>query len=129
MNLSAIWVKRPVMTVLVMLSILFFGIICYRNLPVSDLPSIDFPVIVVSAAYPGASPEVTAAMVATPLEKQFSIIPGLEAMTSMSQQGFTQIVLQFALEKNMTARRTTSMPPSTPPRANCRKTCPARRLT
>ncbi|MDD5628152.1 MAG: efflux RND transporter permease subunit [Elusimicrobia bacterium] len=101
MNLSEIWIRRPVMTVLVMVTILFFGAISYKLLPISDLPTVDFPIIVVNASLPGASPEVMAASVATPLEKQFSSIAGLEAMSSKNSQGTTQIVLQFSLDRNV----------------------------
>lgn len=84
MNLSEIWIRRPVMTVLVMISILFFGIISYRQLPINSLPSVDYPTIQVNAQLPGASPETMASTVASPLEKQFSKIQGLEAMSSQN---------------------------------------------
>ena len=100
MNLSEIWIRRPVMTVLVMVFILFFGLVSYKALPISDLPTVDFPIIVVNAALPGASPEVMASSVATPLEKQFSSIAGLDAMSSKNMQGSTQIVLQFSLDRD-----------------------------
>ncbi len=89
------------MTTLVMLAILLFGIIGYRALPVSDLPNVDFPTIAVSASLPGASPETMAASVATPLERQFSTIAGLDSMTSTNSLGGTQITLQFALSRNI----------------------------
>jgi len=91
------------MTSLVMISILFFGFIGYRNLPVNDLPQMDFPTIQVNAALPGASPEIMAATVATPLEKKFSTIQGLESMTSASTQGATSITMQFTLDRNIDA--------------------------
>ena len=91
------------MTSLVMISILFFGVIGYRNLPVNDLPQMDFPTIQVTAALPGASPEIMAATVATPLEKKFSTIQGLESMTSASTQGATSITMQFTLDRNIDA--------------------------
>ncbi len=91
------------MTSLVMISILFFGIIGYRNLPVNDLPQMDYPTIQVSASLPGASPEVMAATVATPLEKKFSTIQGLESMTSTNTQGSTSITMQFSLDRNIDA--------------------------
>ena len=103
MNLSGIFIRRPVMTTLVMLGILFFGVIAYRMLPVSDLPNVDYPVISVSAGLPGASPETMASAVATPLEKQFTTISGIEAMTSTSGLGSTSITLQFALDRNIDA--------------------------
>jgi HAE1 family hydrophobic/amphiphilic exporter-1 len=91
------------MTTLVMFGILLFGITGYRLLPVSDLPNVDFPTIQVTASLPGASPETMASAVATPLEKQFSTIAGLDSMTSSSRLGTTQIVLQFNLSRNIDA--------------------------
>ncbi len=91
------------MTTLVMLSILFMGIAGYRLLPVSDLPNVDFPNIVVSVLVPGASPETMASAVATPLEKQFSTIAGIDSMTSINAQGLTQINIQFNLSRNIDA--------------------------
>ena len=91
------------MTTLVMVAILFFGIVAYRQLPVSDLPNVDYPTISVSASLPGASPETMAATVATPLEKQFSTIAGIDNMTSTSSLGQTQIVIQFSLDRNIDA--------------------------
>ena len=91
------------MTTLVMLSILFVGIAGYRRLPVSDLPNVDFPTIVVSANVPGASPDTMASAVATPLEKQFSTIAGIDSMTSINAQGLTQITIQFNLSRNIDA--------------------------
>ena len=103
MNLSEIFIRRPVMTLLVMVGILTFGVVAYRQLPVAQLPNVDFPTIQVRAELPGASPETMAAAVATPLEKQFSTIAGLEQMTSSSTQGTTQITLQFALDRDIDA--------------------------
>ena len=91
------------MTTLVMLSILFVGIAGYRKLPVSDLPNVDFPTILVSANVPGASPETMASAVATPLEKQFSTIAGIDSMTSTNAQGLTTITIQFNLSRNIDA--------------------------
>ena len=91
------------MTTLVMVAILFFGLVAYRQLPVSDLPNVDYPTITVTAALPGASPATMAATVATPLEKQFSTIAGIDNMTSTSSLGQTQIVIQFALDRNIDA--------------------------
>jgi len=102
-GLSDIFIHRPVMTTLVMFGILLFGITGYRLLPVSDLPNVDFPTIEVTATLPGASPETMASAVATPLEKQFSTIAGLDSMTSSSRLGTTQIVLQFNLSRNIDA--------------------------
>src|ERR671929_1647773 len=103
MNFTELFIRRPVMTTLVMAGILIFGLVAYRQLPVSDLPAVDYPTISVSASLSGASPETMASSVATPLEKQFSTIPGVEAMTSTSSQGSTQITLQFALSRNIDA--------------------------
>jgi len=103
MNIADIFIRRPVMTTLVMSGILLFGIMGYRLLPVSDLPNVDFPTIQVSASLPGASPDTMASSVATPLEKQFSTIAGLDSMTSSSGIGSTSITLQFALDRNLDA--------------------------
>ena len=103
MNFCEIWVRRPVMTVLVMAGILIFGLAAYRLLPVSTLPNVDFPTIQVSAELPGASPETMASAVATVLEKQFSTIPGIDEMSSVSSQGTTRITLQFALDRDIDA--------------------------
>jgi HAE1 family hydrophobic/amphiphilic exporter-1 len=102
-NFCEIWVRRPVMTVLVMAGILIFGIAAYRLLPVSTLPNVDFPTIQVTAELPGASPETMASAVATPLEKQFSSIAGIDEMTSVSGQGVTRITIQFALDRDIDA--------------------------
>jgi len=103
MNIAEPFVRRPVMTTLVMAAILIFGIVSYRALPVSDLPNVDFPTIQVSANLPGASPETMASAVATPLEKQFSTIAGVDSMTSSSSQGSTSITLQFNLNRDIDA--------------------------
>jgi hydrophobic/amphiphilic exporter-1 (mainly G- bacteria), HAE1 family len=101
MNIAELFIKRPVMTTLVMLAILFFGSVAYTKLPVSDLPAIDYPTISVNASLPGANPETMASSVATPLEKQFSTIAGLDVMTSSSGQGGTGITLQFTLDRDI----------------------------
>ena len=101
MNIAEIFIRRPVMTALVMMAILIFGIMGYRLLPVSDLPNVDFPTILVSASLPGATPETMASAVAQPLERQFSTIAGLDSMTSTSQQGGTSITLQFSLSRSL----------------------------
>ncbi|MDS4030668.1 MAG: efflux RND transporter permease subunit [Candidatus Contendobacter sp.] len=101
MQLPELCIRRPVMTTLLMAAFLIFGVIAYRALPVSELPSVDFPTISVTAALPGASPETMAAAVATPLESQFSTIAGLDSMSSTSAQGSTSITLQFALDRNI----------------------------
>ena len=103
MNISEIFIRRPVMTTLIMLAILLFGIISYQLLPVSDLPNVDFPTILVTASLPGASPETMASSVATPLERQFSTIAGIDSMTSISSIGSTQVTLQFTLDRNIDA--------------------------
>ncbi|MGZ3502009.1 MAG: efflux RND transporter permease subunit [Gemmatimonadaceae bacterium] len=101
--MTALFIRRPVMTALVMIGILFFGAASYRRLPVSDLPSVDFPTVQVNANLPGASPETMAAAVATPLEKQFSTIAGIDNMTSSSQLGSTSITIQFSLDRSIDA--------------------------
>jgi hydrophobic/amphiphilic exporter-1 (mainly G- bacteria), HAE1 family len=103
MNVSARFIRRPVMTILVMTAIVLFGFIAYQRLPISDLPTVDYPTITVSASLPGASPATMASAVATPLEKQFSTIAGIDAMTSTSSLGFTAITLQFSLSRNVDA--------------------------
>jgi hydrophobic/amphiphilic exporter-1 (mainly G- bacteria), HAE1 family len=124
MNLSALFIKRPVTTTLIMLGIMVFGAMAYRQLPVSDLPTIDFPTINVNAGLPGASPETMASAVALPLEKQFASIAGLNSVNSTSSLGRTNIVLQFDLSRNidaaaqdvqsMIARAQRSLPPQMP---------------
>ncbi len=103
MSIPSLFVRRPVMTVLVMMGILVFGAISYSMLPVSSLPNVDFPTIEVTANLPGASPETMASAVATPLEKQFSAIPAIDSMTSISATGVSRITLQFALDRNIDA--------------------------
>src|SRR5262245_23780470 len=100
---TELFIRRPVMTWLVMAGILVFGLMAYRALPVNDLPNVDFPTIQVMATLPGASPDTMASAVATPLEKQFSTIAGVDSMTSTSAQGLTQITIQFSLERNIDA--------------------------
>ena len=101
--MTELFIRRPIMTTLVMLAILLFGVMGYRKLPVSDLPNVDFPTVLVTASLPGASPETMASSVATPLEKQFSTIAGLDAMNSSSGLGLTQITLTFTLDRNIDA--------------------------
>ncbi|PWT99447.1 MAG: acriflavine resistance protein B [Terriglobia bacterium] len=103
MNITELFIRRPVMTTLVMSGIVLFGVMGYRGLPVSDLPNVDFPTIRVSAGLPGASPETMAASVATPLERQFSTIPGIDSITSSSSRGSTAITLQFTLDRDIDA--------------------------
>ena len=95
MNIAEIFIRRPVMTTLISLAIVLFGLMAYRYLPVNDLPNVDFPTIVVNANLPGASPDTMASSVATPLEKQFSTIAGLSSMSSNNIQGSSSITLQF----------------------------------
>ncbi|MCC7498565.1 MAG: efflux RND transporter permease subunit [Bryobacterales bacterium] len=101
MNLSEIFIRRPIATTLLMVAIAFFGLVAYRSLPVSDLPNVDLPTLLVTAALPGASPDTMASSVATPLENQFSTIAGLQSMTSMNSLGSTQVVLEFDLSRNL----------------------------
>ncbi len=135
MNISEPFVRRPVMTVLVMIGILVFGVIAYRLLPVNALPNVDFPTIQVQAQLPGANPDTMASAVATPLEKQFSTIAGVDSMTSTSTDGITTITLQFALDRNIDAAAqdvqsaiaaaARSLPPSMPNPPTQRKVNPA----
>jgi hydrophobic/amphiphilic exporter-1 (mainly G- bacteria), HAE1 family len=110
MNLSEIFIKRPVTTTLIVLGIMVFGIMSYRLLPVSDLPAIDFPTIQVGAGLPGASPETMASAVALPLEKQFATIAGVTSINSTSSLGSTNITLQFDLSRNIDAAHRTCRP-------------------
>jgi HAE1 family hydrophobic/amphiphilic exporter-1 len=105
-NFSETFVRRPVMTSVLTLSVILFGILAYSRLPVNDLPAVDYPVIQVQADYPGASPETVANNIATPLERQFMQINGLELVTSKSTQGHTSITLQFDLNKSIDAAAT-----------------------
>jgi len=102
-NISDLFIKRPIMTSLVMLAVMIFGIFAYRILPVNDLPNIDFPTIQVTSNLPGASPETMASAVATPLEREFSTIAGLDSMNSTNGQGISIITLKFALERDIDA--------------------------
>ena len=105
-GLSRPFIHRPVMTMLLTASIIVFGVLTYNQLAVNDLPAVDYPVIQVSVSYPGANPETMANTIATPLEKQFTQIPGLDLTTSTSSQGNTQITLQFDLSKGIDAAAT-----------------------
>ncbi len=135
-NLSEIFIRRPVMTTLLMSAILLFGIMAYHKLPVSDLPNVDFPTIQVNASLPGASPETMASAVATPLEKQFSTIAGVDSMISSNAQGSTQITLTFSLDRDidsaaqdvqsMISRATRSLPTDMPSPPSYQKVNPAR---
>jgi HAE1 family hydrophobic/amphiphilic exporter-1 len=101
MNLSRLFIERPVMTALACFAILLFGVIAFRALPVAALPSVDYPTIQVNAAGPGANPETMASSVATPLEREFSTIAGVQSMNSTNSQGSTQITVQFTLERKI----------------------------
>src|SRR6266704_6805092 len=103
MNLSRIFIERPVMTALVSFAILLFGAIAFRVLPVAALPSVDYPTISVGAFVPGASPETMASTVATPLEREFSTIAGIQQMSSVNALGSTSITVQFTLERKIDA--------------------------
>jgi hydrophobic/amphiphilic exporter-1 (mainly G- bacteria), HAE1 family len=106
MNLSEPFIRRPVMTAVLTLSVILFGLLSYSQLPVNDLPAVDYPVIQVQVGYPGAAPDTIANNIATPLERQFMQINGLEVVTSKSTQGVATFTLQFALEKNIDAAAT-----------------------
>jgi hydrophobic/amphiphilic exporter-1 (mainly G- bacteria), HAE1 family len=135
MNIAEPFIRRPVMTTLVMGAILLFGILGYRALAVSDLPNVDYPTIQVTATLPGASPDTMASAVATPLEKQFSTIAGIDSMTSTSQLGGTSITLQFSLSRNIDgaaqdvqaaiARAQPQLPPNMPTPPTYNKVNPA----
>src|SRR5690606_38533774 len=103
MNLSKIFIERPVATTVLVAAIVIFGFIAFKSLPVSDLPNVDFPTIQVTAELQGANPEVMASTVATPLERQFSQIAGVTAMNSVNSTGRTRITLQFSLERQIDA--------------------------
>jgi HAE1 family hydrophobic/amphiphilic exporter-1 len=106
MNLSEPFIRRPVMTAVLTLSVILFGVMSYFQLPVNDLPAVDYPVIQVSVGYPGASPDTIANNIATPLERQFMQINGLEVVTSQSTQGVATFTLQFSLDKSIDAAAT-----------------------
>jgi hydrophobic/amphiphilic exporter-1 (mainly G- bacteria), HAE1 family len=103
MNIADIFIRRPIMTSLIMIAIFIFGVVSYRLLPVNDLPNVDFPTIQVNASLPGANPDTMAAAVATPLENQFSTIAGVDSMTSTNGVGSTRITLQFTLDRSIDA--------------------------
>ncbi|HXA51025.1 MAG TPA: efflux RND transporter permease subunit, partial [Candidatus Acidoferrum sp.] len=103
MNFSRIFIERPVMTALLSLSLLLFGGIAFRALPVAALPSVDYPTIQVTASVPGANPETMASTVATPLEREFSTIAGVDSMSSSNSLGTTSITVQFTLDRKIDA--------------------------
>ncbi len=135
MNFAEPFIRRPVATTLLVCSILIFGVMGYRLLPVNDLPTVDFPTIQVNANLPGASPETMAASVATPLEKQFSTIAGVSSISSSNSQGSTSITLQFDLSRSidaaaqdvqaMIARAQRQLPPGMPSPPSFQKVNPA----
>jgi HAE1 family hydrophobic/amphiphilic exporter-1 len=135
MTVPELFIRRPVMTTLVMVAILLFGTVSYFYLPVSDLPSVDYPTIQVSASLPGASPETMASSVATPLERQFSTIAGLDSMSSVSALGLSQITIQFSLSRDIDAaaqdvqaaiaRAARQLPPNMPSPPTYNKVNPA----
>ena len=135
MSVPELFIRRPVMTTLVMSGILLVGLIGFLQLPVSDLPSVDYPTINVSVNLPGASPETMASSVATPLEKQFATIPGVDSMSSISAQGVSQITIQFSLDRDIDAaaqdvnaaiaRAAKQLPPNLPTPPSYRKVNPA----
>jgi HAE1 family hydrophobic/amphiphilic exporter-1 len=134
-NLAGLFIRRPVATTLVMAAILIGGIAGYRLLPVSDLPNVDFPTILVSSSLPGANPETMASAVATPLERQFSTIAGLDTMSSVNALGVSQITLQFSLARDIDAaaqdvqaaiaKTASQLPPSMPTPPTYQKVNPA----
>src|SRR5215813_13056036 len=102
-SVSSLFIRRPITTTLIMAGIVIFGLVGYRALPVSDLPTVDYPTISVNASLPGANPETMASSVATPLERQFSGIAGIDSISSTNSQGSTSITLQFNLTRNIDA--------------------------
>src|SRR6266705_5188224 len=102
-SISELFINRPISTILIMVGFVLLGLIGYRALPVSDLPTVDYPTINVSANLPGANPETMATSVATPLERQFSGIAGIDSINSTNSQGSTSITLQFNLSRNIDA--------------------------
>jgi HAE1 family hydrophobic/amphiphilic exporter-1 len=135
MNIADIFIRRPIMTSLIMIAIFIFGVASYRLLPVNDLPNVDFPTIQISANLPGANPDTMAAAVATPLENQLSTIPGVDSMTSNNGVGTTRITLQFNLDRDIDAAAqdvqaaisaaTRSLPKNMPTPPSFRKVNPA----
>jgi HAE1 family hydrophobic/amphiphilic exporter-1 len=137
MHISRIFIERPIMTSLVMFAILLFGWVGYRALPVAALPTVDYPTVQVNAALPGANPETMASAVATPLEREFSTIAGVETMSSTNVQGLTTITVQFSLERSIDAaaqdiqsaisKAGGQLPPNMPRPPSFQKTNPAER--
>jgi multidrug efflux pump len=132
-NISAPFVRRPIATSLLAAAVILAGLAAYRSLPVAPLPRVDFPTIQVQASLPGGSPDTMASSVATPLERRFGRIAGLNEMTSVSSLGGTSITLQFDIDRDVTgAARSTPPAPSSPrtsraARTTARSTPPTRR--
>src|SRR6267142_4679863 len=134
-GISELFIHRPITTTLVMVGILLFGLIGYHSLPVSDLPTVDYPTINVSASLPGANPDTMASSIATPLERQFSGIAGIDSINSTNSQGSTSITLQFDLSRNIDAAAQDvqtaisaalqQLPPGMPSAPSLRKVNPA----
>jgi len=103
MNVSRIFIVRPVATTVLVAAIIIFGLIAFRGLPVNELPNVDFPTISVTADLPGANPDIMASTVATPLERQFSQVAGIDSMSSVSSTGRTRVTLQFSLDRDIDA--------------------------
>src|SRR5207247_7506401 len=132
---TELFIRRPVLTTLLMAAVLIFGVMAYQKLPVSDLPNVDFPTLLVIANLPGASPETMASAVATPLERQFSTIAGVDSMTSVNALGVSQITLQFNLSRDIDAaaqdvqaaiaKSASQLPPSMPTPPSYQKVNPA----
>src|SRR5262249_51097270 len=101
LNISDVFIRRPIATSLIMLGIALFGVIAYKALPVSDLPNVDFPTLNVSAGLPGGDPATMASSVASPLERQFTTIAGIDEMSSSSSTGNSNVTLQFDLGRNI----------------------------
>jgi HAE1 family hydrophobic/amphiphilic exporter-1 len=135
MNISEVFIRRPVMTTLIMLAFIVFGVIGYHLLPVSDLPNVDYPTLQVTANLPGANPDTMASAVATPLEREFSTIAGIDSMTSTNGTGISQITLQFNLDRDIDAaaqdvqaaiaKAARQLPPDMPTPPSYRKVNPA----
>jgi HAE1 family hydrophobic/amphiphilic exporter-1 len=134
-NISALFIRRPVATTLIQIAIVMFGVMGYRSLPMSDLPTVDFPTVQVNAGLPGANPETMAAAVATPLEKQFAAIAGISSISSSNTLGSTSITLQFSLDRDIDAaaqdvqaaiaKTLRSLPPDMPAPPSYQKVNPA----
>src|SRR5579862_5923556 len=134
-HISAGFIRRPIATSLVMAAIALFGAVAYRSLPVSDLPSVDFPTLNVSAGLPGGDPETLAATIASPLERQFTTIAGLDSMTSSSSTGLSSVTMQFSLDRDIDgaavdvqtaiAEANALLPPGMPAPPSFRKVNPA----